>query len=123
MTDSVKYVAWDGSCWFFQTVEHNVSELGSVGNLALDSNENPHLCYFSEGALNYACWDGSTWVVHALDFEPMSDDKKPYVWLDKDDKANLFFVNQNSSSGPYDDPCSLFPVPHFNSARTKAGMC
>ena len=40
----LKYAAWTGSTWNIQTVTTNVSQLG---NIALDSNGCPHICYVS----------------------------------------------------------------------------
>lgn len=48
--------------WFTMVVDKNS---GSV-NLALDSQQRPHLCYFPFQTLKYASWDGKKWQTQEI---------------------------------------------------------
>ncbi|MBN2261077.1 MAG: hypothetical protein JW702_11050 [Clostridiales bacterium] len=109
----VKYAAWNGSDWLLQTVGHNVSStVGSLGNLVLDSKENPHISYVSKVTtydsesgsfqtkflLNYAYWNNSSWCAYPFDFEPVSDNKRSYISLDNNDKPSIYYFKEDNDS-------------------------
>ena len=51
------YARWNGTAWNTQRVVSN----GWGTALALDSDNNPHICYTYDDDLMYATWDGSDW--------------------------------------------------------------
>jgi hypothetical protein len=62
---SLLYMSWDGSAWISQTVASGTERL-VLGNLAFDSNDNPHLTYRQNG-LQYASWTGTYWNIQSMD--------------------------------------------------------
>jgi len=62
LSDSVRYVYWDGANWVFAWAESifAMSEHGSL-SLALDSMDYPHIAYCEWPALYYSLWDGNSW--------------------------------------------------------------
>jgi hypothetical protein len=68
---SVKYASQSESTWKIATIDSNLA--GYDLSFALDSNDNPHLTYYSHthyldtkgpaGPLKYASWDGSSWNI------------------------------------------------------------
>jgi len=71
----LKYAWWNGTSWTKQLVEDEVITPGHSGfesTLKLDSNNNPHICYFHPDEtfhlhLRYAYWNGSAWVIQTVD--------------------------------------------------------
>ena len=63
---NVLYASWNGSAWNLQTVVSNVY-LPSIGFLALDSHDYPHISY-STGEPMYASWTGTAWDIQTADF-------------------------------------------------------
>lgn len=73
-SSSVKYASWIESEWIIVTVDSNLAGYGL--SFALDSNDNPHLTYYSYthytdhgpmGPLNYASCEGSSWTTEQVD--------------------------------------------------------
>jgi hypothetical protein len=73
-TWNLTYASWNGSAWGIQTLAPQVRGQGS--SLALDSSNNPHICYgFStstESDLNYISWTGSNWSIQTIDSSSLS---------------------------------------------------
>jgi len=63
---NILYASWNGSAWDMQTVVSNVY-LDSIGFLALDSHDYPHISY-SAGESMYASWTGIAWDIQTADF-------------------------------------------------------
>lgn len=58
------YANWDGSRWNTQ----NLDVTAYVGGyLALDSNENPRMCYSHDKVFGYVNWNGTSWVYQIID--------------------------------------------------------
>jgi hypothetical protein len=60
LSDSVKYVYWDGTDWVFTEIDEGWSEHGSLA-LCLDSFDYPHIAYCEWPALYYSFYDGILW--------------------------------------------------------------
>lgn len=62
LSDSVKYVYWDGANWVFSWSDSicDMSEHGSL-SLALNTFDHPHIAYCTWPSLWYAYWDGNSW--------------------------------------------------------------
>jgi len=62
LSDSVKYVYWDGANWVFAWAESifAMSEHGSL-SLALDTFDHPHIAYCIWPGLYYSFYDGILW--------------------------------------------------------------
>jgi len=111
---SLKYAHWTGATWAVTTVDSNYA--GSGCSLALDSNDNPHISYYSVthrdphagdiGPLNYAFWDGSSWVTQkvtsgsppgesslALDYS-----NRPHIAMSDSASRGRTYISWNGSS-------------------------
>lgn len=68
---SLKYAAWNGSNWQFQTVDTQAGMYELPNSLALDSADRPHIVYHDQyavpTALKYAVWNGSAWQLDTVD--------------------------------------------------------
>jgi hypothetical protein len=63
---NITYASWNGSAWETQTLESGVG-----ASLALDSFNNPHICYIystqRSSYLKYTNWTGSNWNNQTVD--------------------------------------------------------
>lgn len=66
-TGQLKYAAFDGSSWSTATVDGGLSSYFEHSSIALDSNGNPGIAYFSNGDLKYALFNGATWAIVTVD--------------------------------------------------------
>jgi ELWxxDGT repeat protein len=59
----------DGLSWLISTIPDATGGYGEFVDMALDSQETPHFCYYDSGNsdLKYAMFDGSSWVVTHVD--------------------------------------------------------
>lgn len=65
----MRYAHWDGAEWIIETLEADNSA-GSYSDLALDSNDLPHLIFQRYGmGTGYYHWDGAAWTSEILDEE------------------------------------------------------
>lgn len=64
----LKYAQWNGTEWRTETVDDE-EIVGWHSSMVLDSNDNPHICYFDQTntALKYATWSGTGWLVELVD--------------------------------------------------------
>ena len=111
LTHNVEYAVWTGSSWRIQTAASNASStVGSIGNLVLDSEGNPHFCYIHENfmylpdygtfmvrdALNYVYWNGSAWLVEAIDSKPDNIYYGQFdLKLDHNNNPIVYFYKEN----------------------------
>jgi hypothetical protein len=109
---SIVYASWDGSAWSTQTVASNItfpSQLRDIeiqmGSLALDSRDNPHICYVAEqymqpGSqlnLNYASWTGTAWNIQIIE----NSDALRASYLVLDSLGNPHIVYEGKYIGGY----------------------
>ncbi len=57
------YASWNGAAWTTQTVVSNIRLDDSIGFLALDFLDYPHISFVISGTLMYASWTGAAWNV------------------------------------------------------------
>jgi outer membrane protein assembly factor BamB len=70
-TLTVKIASWTGSNWNILT---GPSDLDTIGNMVLDSQDNPHFAYernyphesIGNVSLGYASWNGATWSLQTV---------------------------------------------------------
>jgi hypothetical protein len=101
----VKYAAWNGSGWNFQTAISNADV--SFGNIALDIRGYPHFAYYNQtsyqhidGVLMYASWDGNVWNMQVVDsiygeWTPgflSFDTNNPHISYSKDVNHNVVLM-------------------------------
>jgi hypothetical protein len=72
--DQLKYASWTGSSWRIEVVDTAKSAVNHIDYpvaLALDSMDNPHICYedWVAQALCYAGWVGSGWDLQVVDYD------------------------------------------------------
>jgi len=96
--------SWNGSAWETQTLESG-QESGLESSLALDSLNNPHICYVystpSGFYLKYTSWTGSEWNNQTVDsslagpfgLEPCS------IAIDSDDNPHIVYSAYDSDLG------------------------
>ena len=99
--DHLYYTWFDGSSWQSITVDDSPRS-GSAASLALDSQENPHICYQDfqggyTGRLKYARYTGSTWLLDDID----SSSGYISLVLDSSDKPHVSYYNPSVSSFGY----------------------
>jgi len=70
---SIVYASWDGSAWVISTVVPE-ARIESIGFLALDSHNNPHIAYINSpsdprenNSLEYASLIGKAWISQNVD--------------------------------------------------------
>jgi hypothetical protein len=62
------YAHWTGSAWDLHGIECSTCSLGESGvgiSMSVDSDDHPHVSYFSYDTLKYAHWTGSIWEMHS----------------------------------------------------------
>jgi len=101
------YVSWNGSIWKTDPVVSGIY-LNSIGSLALDSNNTPHICYIipaPNGLIRtqYASWTGTNWDIQTADsnisgsqpslaFDSSGNPHISYLARGLSDYANLLYV-------------------------------
>ncbi len=94
-TSSLRLATFKDSNWEIQ----NLSDMpGELGNIVLDSNENPHLTYklsyppklsaFDNSTLVYASWDGASWNMQSV----ITNDYVDSMNLDLDSQDNPHII-------------------------------
>jgi hypothetical protein len=98
ITTNVTYASWNGSAWDIQTLEPN-SGIGS--SLAVDSLNNPHICYIystpNSSYLKYTSWTGSNWNNQTVDTSFTSSLELSSDSLVIDSNNNLHIVYSEQS--------------------------
>jgi hypothetical protein len=91
----VKYASRQGGTWSTDTVECGGFNLGySLTSLAMDSNNNPHICYedYQANSLKYAYYD-TDWHIETVDSDPGSwNMSTPSIALDSADKPHISYL-------------------------------
>jgi hypothetical protein len=91
----LKYAVWTHSAWNLQTVDTPETSgiIGKQSSLALDSQGNPHVCYFEyPDKVKYATSTSSGWEITVVDSAIT-----PYTALALDDKGNPHIIYYNNS--------------------------
>jgi hypothetical protein len=109
---NLQYAAWTGSAWDIQTVATNVSQLA---NIALDSNDCPHICYISadinatllpenkdytyyeNDILKYVYRDGLVWKTQTVaqgDAPYLAEFGNCYLALDSGNNPHMTFYEE-----------------------------
>ena len=84
---SIMYASYDLTSWTTQTAVSEVN-LGTIGQLVLDSNDNPHFTIgTSAGDTMYAAYSGNTWKIQKLP----SDLEVGNLALDSNGNPHLLF--------------------------------
>jgi hypothetical protein len=89
----LKFAQWNGTDWRVETVDED-GVVGLHTSLALDSKENPHICYYdlSGARLKYARWDGTDWKVEMVDdFGDVG--RECSLALDSKDSPHIIYVD------------------------------
>jgi hypothetical protein len=68
---TILYASWDGNAWGTQVVDRDVV-LGSLGQLVLDPNDNPHFTHLTpapdgETKSFYSSWTGKAWDIQTAE--------------------------------------------------------
>ena len=89
---NIKLAHWNGSAWVFQVVNPLGVYAGQFPSLALDSQDRPHVAYYSDlggwWTLAYAAWNVSVWnyeTVHVTGIAPPSSPAAYSISLKLDD--------------------------------------
>jgi hypothetical protein len=111
--NDIKYAKWTGSSWIIQTLVVNESntDVGAIGNLVLDSKEQPHLCYIHRNltyssnygsflvrySLEYVYLDGSAWANRTVEssLDHAVNLQKTFLRLDGNDNPQIYFYKQD----------------------------
>jgi hypothetical protein len=83
----------DGTAWSMQTIVSNVYV--DAMDLALDSNNNPHVAFVSFQNLTYASWTGSTWEKQFV--SNRTSGTQCYLALDSNDYPHLGYREWSQS--------------------------
>jgi hypothetical protein len=96
-TEKLMYAWWTGTGWSIQTIGGGSSDIGAIGNLFLDSNDQPHLFYFYGSLLYYAYLNGTNWVNQPVESKINSalDEHPPALVLDSNSIPLVFFFKEN----------------------------
>ena len=99
----MKYAFWTGSNWNTQIVNGDNEFSYWVGldtSLALDSNDNPHISFYSIGyySLKYASWTGDSWSVKTVDCDSYFDTS---LALDSNDNPHISYYDDFQNSLKY----------------------
>lgn len=87
----LKYASWDGAKWDIQTIDRiNIGSYGTIlkvgsRSLAIDSQDQPHICYYGAGEIKYAKLTNAIWEVQKIGVIAIS---RPEVSLTLDPKGN-----------------------------------
>ena len=96
-TWNITYASWNGSAWNIQTIAPQIRGQGS--HLALDSDNNHHICYdYSspfESELNYASWTGSNWTIQTIDQSSLSITEE-YLVIDSHNNPHVLYTEGNN---------------------------
>ena len=112
-TWNITYASWNGSAWNIQTIAPQIRGQGS--HLALDSDNNPHICYdYSspfESELNYASWTGSNWTIQTVDSVVASSTFYGDSFaLDSSNYPHILYGVQTGTATYYGEPTVLYNV-------------
>ncbi|MGD6809492.1 MAG: hypothetical protein ACQCN3_07330 [Candidatus Bathyarchaeia archaeon] len=98
---TISYASWDGTTWENQKVVSNV-RLVSIGELALDSHDFPHVAYITDKGLMYTRWRGTGWSTLAVN-NTVPPRWPCYLALDSSDNPHISYlgVPYNKYGGVY----------------------
>jgi hypothetical protein len=89
----LKFAQWNGTQWRTETID----EEGMVGlgtDLAVDSNDLPHICYFDETntRLKYTHWNGAEWQIEVVD-DGIDVGRECSIALDSLDQPHITYMD------------------------------
>ncbi len=100
--NSLKYAVLNGNSWNIQTIDSSESPI--FYSMALDSNGNPHVAYFTYHSaqnnvngsetedLKYAVWNGSSWNIQTIDrVNVFVDAGTPSIVLDSKNYPHILY--------------------------------
>jgi len=83
----VKYAYYDGNSW----VTDALNESGFWSNIALDSQDNPHIAYFDGSGLQYAFFNGFKWTKETVDRDSLNGLSIPSIALDSENQPHIAY--------------------------------
>lgn len=97
---SLKYVKWNGSGWFTETVDGSGQSTGMSPSIAVDKKGFPHIVYSSllwvnkvtHSILKYAKWNGSAWNLETVDPGPWTGGYNS-IALGKNDHPHISYYD------------------------------
>lgn len=103
--NTILYSSWIGDSWKVQVVASDI-ELLSIGQLALDKNDNPHFTYLTPDANGetksyYASWISETWNIQSIS---TSAGETASGSLALDEAGNPHISSRRTSGMPYTAP-------------------
>jgi exo-beta-1,3-glucanase (GH17 family) len=98
----LKYASWNGTTWNIQPVVSAGYVLRTC--LALDSNDNPHICYsvpYPGYQLKYAVWNGTAWDIQTPDTSNNVGYWAISMTIDSNDRPHICYFDRNSNALKY----------------------
>jgi hypothetical protein len=93
---AVRYAELSGSGWNIQSILPNIN-MGSLGNMVLDSDDYPHFTYCANETLNYDSWNGSAWNSQTVASTYYSN-FSAYLALDSHNYPHIVYYNEANDS-------------------------
>jgi len=118
---TIMYSSWDGAAWKTQVVVSGF-RLESIGSLALDLYDYPHISYVSAEGLMYAGWTGADWSIQSVDtalsvrgpcYLVVDSNRIPHISYRSggiNDRTNRIMYATATEPVPLSSPPSVFPL-------------
>ena len=94
LTESIKYATNKTGAWVKETIE--TGSLTGCTHIVLDSNANPHVCYYIDGYFKYAHKTNGTWtsVIMEETVGGFGEGERNNIKLDQNEKVHFVYSSQ-----------------------------